>query len=26
LAAAVWDAVSARLGRIDDAGAHVISR
>ena len=26
LAAAVWDVVSARLGRIDDAGAHVISR
>jgi phosphopantothenoylcysteine decarboxylase/phosphopantothenate--cysteine ligase len=26
LAAAVWDAVSARLGRTDDAGAHAISR
>ena len=26
LAAAVWDAVSARLGRTDNAGAHAISR
>jgi phosphopantothenoylcysteine decarboxylase/phosphopantothenate--cysteine ligase len=26
LAAAVWDAVSARLGRMDNAGAHAISR
>jgi phosphopantothenoylcysteine decarboxylase/phosphopantothenate--cysteine ligase len=26
LAAAVWDAVSARLGSTDDAGAHAISR
>ena len=26
LAAAVWDAISARLGRTDNAGAHAISR